>query len=394
MNLLETKRLYIQALPVFLLVLSGGMEMGWLMAFSFFVHIIICRLYRIPVLGIMWKGKLYRKSWLFIFIFIGTIVFSWFFNQGSMAEIGHYVERIAPFLLLGIIARDDSDVPKVFWVGITISLAFVCIDTFLHPHYVGGRWMGSFGWPMGLASVLIVLLPVVIFGIVKYWQSLRVFSILAGITALVGVNIMILTGARSAFITMLIVMCVLLGILLKVYGVKILKLVLPIILVAGIAVSCTSSNVLENRFQNKIEDDGRVYLIEVSKQIFDKSPVFGIGTKKWGVVYHEQYELPGKEKGMQSPHNIFLQSVNENGIIGLAGFLSLLFFQFWTLLKNGISHMQNNVLQLKWSAGLLLGFLAILIYGQFDYAFYGRYVMGLFWLYWGLAVYVIQKEDK
>lgn len=394
MKLSVSHHSYIYALPVFLLGLSVGLDIGWIMAAALLLHIDICVKNRESVWGTMWKSPLFMKSWLFIALFLGTILLSWLFNQGDLKEIGHYGERVAPFLLLGMIACEDVDVPKMLWIGLTVSVAYICGDTFLHPAFIDGRLRGTFGEPTGLAAVLTTLLPVVLFGIVKYRQEMTTFSIFAGATFLIGAYINVLTGARSAIITMVVILLVLTIFCVKCYGIKVFKFAIPAMLIFGIFISCFSGNLLKDRFQEDVRNDGRVYLMQVSKDIFMDNPVFGIGTKKWGDVYHEQYEYPHAEKGVQSPHNIFLHSVNENGLVGLAGFLSLLIFQYWSLLKRGIIISQNNVLQLKWTAGLFLGFLAILIDGQFDYGFYGRHVMSLFWLYWGISVYVLQKEEK
>lgn len=390
----EKYKLYIQVLPVLFLTVGCGINQGCFLILSFLSHVLVCRLYDYPILGNMWSSSLYRKSWLFMMVFIGTMIFPYFFNHGDISEIGHYVERMAPFLLFGIIAKDDINIPKMVWIGFIISIIYICFDTFMHPHYIEGRLMGTFAWPLGLTSVLITMLPFLLFGIIMYWKENFAFCCISFIVFVAGCHIIAMTGTRSAVIVMAVVFLGMLILIIKAQYWKVLKFVIPILLIVGFGVTCFSSNVLETRIHNQLQNDGRVYLMQVSEQIFKEYPVFGIGTKKWGEVYHNRFELPGREKNIQSPHNIFLQSANENGLIGLSGFLLLLIFQWHTMLKYGVISMVDTLRRLNWIGGMLLCFSAIIVYGFFDYAFFGRYVMNLFWFYWGLTVFIIQRGKQ
>lgn len=390
---IEKYKLYIQTLPMFFLTVGCGIDKGWFFVLAFLIHILVCRLYDYPILGNMWMSSLYKKSWLFMMFFIGTMIFSYFFNHGDISEIGHYVERMAPFLVFGIIAKNDVDIPKVVWIGLLVSVIYLCFDTFTHLRYIDGRLMGSFGWPLGLASVLITILPVLLFGIVMYGKGNPIFSCISLLAFAVGCHIIAMTGTRSAIIVTTVVLFGMLILIIKAQYWYILKFVFPVIVIAGIIITCFSSNVLDARIHNQLQNDGRVYLMQVSEQIFEEHPIVGIGTKKWGEVYHNRFELPGREKNIQSPHNIFLQSVNENGLIGLSGFLLLLIFQWRVMLKCGVISMVDKVRKVNWVGGMSICFSSILVYGFFDYAFFGRYIMSLFWFYWGLTVFIIQKGE-
>lgn len=385
---------YIMTLPIFLLTLGCGINKGGLIAVAVIVHLILCRIYKTPVLGSMWQSPLFKKSWLFMAVFIGTMVFSWLFNHGNMQEIGNYAERMIPFLVFGLIARNEVDVPRIVWYGTICSVVYIGVDTLFHPNYLGGRLMGAFGWPLSMASVLVVLLPVILFGISMYWKEQPVVSVMATLTFFAGGYLVALTGARSAAIALGIVLLGLLFFMIKTHNWKMLKVVVPLLLLISFTVAGFFSSEWESRFHNPLQTDGRIYLMQVSQQIFQEHPLVGIGVKEWGTVYHDRFELPGREKNMQSPHNIFLHSLNESGLIGLGGFLLLLGFQFSRLIRSGLAVYRKHDRKLEWTAGMLLTLLSIIVFGQFDYAFFGRYGMHLFWLSWGLAVYVLQEKKN
>lgn len=96
-------------------------------------------------------------------------------------------------------------------------------------------------------------------------------------------------------------------------------------LVLGVA----APQFISDRLHRDISQDGRVYLTEVAVQLIEEKPYIGIGLGRWGKVYHERFEAqnPFHEKNIQSPHNIYLQTWNETGIVGLSGFLILILFQ-------------------------------------------------------------------
>lgn len=392
-SFLKKNQQQIMSLPLFLLAFGCGVNENSLMLLALFIHLLLSYIYKEPIVGGLWHSKIYKQSWLFIGIFIGTMLFAWCFNNGSLKEISRYFSRILPFLLIGIIASNENKkTVKILWLGIVCGLAFLCGQTFNNFKFIDGRLCGSFAMPIGLASVLVTLLPFTFWGFTKCYAKNKIIGLLGLIISMCGLYLLLRTASRGAFLTFSIAILLYLLFLIFFKEWKKVSLSLLCVLIIAGSYSFMNFNRLQERMENDVHKDGRVYLYQVAATIFQEHPFVGIGVKKWGDVYRNRFQLPNREKNMESPHNIFIQSVNESGLIGLGGFIVLLGFQFRKLLEavwNAKIRKQQN---LRWAVGVLLCFIAIVINGLFDYAFFGRYVMGLFWFYWGIGTYVMQEE--
>lgn len=384
----------IMLLPLFLLAFGAGICDNKVMMLGLFMHLIICYVYKEPLTGAMWKSKLYKTGWIFCGVFLGSMVIAWFFNHGDFNEITRYFSRMLPFLLFGIMAKADRHTAATIWLGLLCGLLYLCIDTYTHYNFVAHRLTGSFAMPIGLASVLVTLLPFAIFGTARALKKHFIVGLIGLAISLTALHFMLLTGSRGALLTLgyiFIVYLLCLALFKDWRKIIFLGIVLFIALGSGLFFNY---NTIFTRMHNDVYRDGRVYLYQVSCAMFKEHPIVGVGVKQWGAVYKEKYELKGKESGIKSPHNIYLQSVNENGLIGLAGFIALLAFQFKHLFKAFLLSKNMASSKLRWVTGVMLSIMTILVYGLFDYAFFGRYVMTLFWLFWGLGVFLIQYEEK
>ena len=94
------------------------------------------------------------------------------------------------------------------------------------------------------------------------------------------------------------------------------------------------------------------------------------------------------KKNIQSPHNIYLQVWNETGLVGLSGFLILILFQLKVVLRSLIAYYRSHGPGFPWLAGFFLPILAIYLFGLFDYDFFGRHMMHLYWLFGGWSFIV------
>lgn len=80
-----------------------------------------------------------------------------------------------------------------------------------------------------------------------------------------------------------------------------------------------------------------------------------IGLGRWREVDERDYEKPGREKGLASPHNIYLYTLNESGRVGLLEFCAMFLFQFVALLKAGWFEKRRSAL--RWTVAVFLSLL-------------------------------------
>jgi O-antigen ligase len=400
MSFFKTYQSYIQLLPMFLLTLGCGLDIGALLVAAIVLYLVFCKVYDEPCISSVARSRIFKSSCIVMGVWVLSMLIPLIFNGGELNTIGKYVSRMIPFFLIGIMGKRHAYTLYTMWIGISISVLWYCIDTLCHPNFIdgtgilNGRLMGSFGWPNSLAIVMSLLLPVVLFGAVKYWKKQPVMGVISIFLYVSGLTIILLTGSRNAYIISALVMILVVGLLYACRDWLTLKVVVAGVIVVMASVLLMAPPLVCQRVHQNIGNDGRIYLMEVSKQMFEEHPVVGIGIGNWEKIYTERFELPGREKNMKSPHNIYLQTVNESGLIGLFGFLVLLGFQLRALWKSGFIHCHNQNKKLRWTGGLFLTVMAMLTSGFFDYDFFSRHPMHLYWFYWGMAVFDMYWHDK
>jgi O-antigen ligase len=121
---------------------------------------------------------------------------------------------------------------------------------------------------------------------------------------------------------------------------------------------------------------GRLDLWGEALSIAEDFPVLGIGLNTYSATAPKYKRGDG---GGIYPHNSFLQMLAETGIIGLAAFLLLLTYFFWTTVKRFME--ENSFLVL----GLACGVLGLLVQSFFDTHLYSLPFATIFWLMMGLT---------
>lgn len=400
MNFFKTYQAYIQLLPIFLLTLGCGLDIGALFVIAIVLYLAFCKVYDESYISEVAKSHIFKLSCITMGVWVLSMLIPSIFNGGELKIIGKYVGRMIPFFLICIMGKRYLYTLYTIWVGISISVFWYCIDTLRHPNFIGGtgflngRLMGTFGWPNSLAIVMSLLLPIVLFGTIKYWKKQPITGIISVLLYLSGLAIILLTGSRNAYIICTLVIILILGLLYACRDWLTLKFAATGVIIGMLLVLTIAPPLVSQRIHQNIGNDGRIYLMEVSKQLFEEYPIGGVGIGNWGKIYKERFELSGKEKNMQSPHNIYLQTVNESGLIGLFGFLFLLGFQLRALWKSGFIIRDNQERKLCWTGGIFLTVIAMITSGFFDYDFFSRHPMHLYWFYWGMAVFDMYWHDE
>lgn len=286
---------------------------------------------------------------------------------------------------------------RISWYGMLISLLVILLSVAQYPRWEGHRLFGPFSSPNTLGGLIIVLLPVIMFGIIRYRRNFPQQVLIATILAAAAIVVMLCTGSRNAYITFAITFFLLLWFVYRYHDIVSLRVMGAMTLVAVIAVGCMAPVILTQRLNRNLQSDGRVYLMQSGLQIATEHPLVGIGVGNWGRVYKQRFEAdnPNHEKNIQSPHNVYLHILNETGLVGLSGFLILMVYQLSLLYKSICQAYKKNRQAFPWIIGFGLSILSIYLFGLLDYDYFSRHMMHLNWFIWGMCLYaamVIEKE--
>lgn len=390
------RRAYILQLPLLMLVVSCGISSGSLMTTAFLLHLLICNYYHEPIMGPIFYKKIFHVSLAFIFIFFACSFIPLPFNDGQARLLFRYISRVAPFVLVAIIARPTSDSFRIMWYGWGISLIYFFVIVAHEPTWAFNRLIGPFSSPNTLAGLLVIMLPMVLFGVVKYRKSFLKSSIILLLFSMIAVFLVVCTGSRNAYGTFVISFFVLSWLIYRYRDTFSLKIIGTVIALICLGIAYASPMIISQRVERNIGQDGRVYLMQAGIQIAKEHPIVGIGAGNWGKVYKERFEAqnPNHEQNIQSPHNIYLHVLDESGIIGLTGFLALFIYQ----IKEIICWLHRIYAQekraLPWLGGIGLSIVSVFIFGFLDYDFFSRNMMQIYWLCWGLCLCAIESAKK
>lgn len=383
-SFLEQNKKIIQSLPLFLLCLGCILGEGRGLGISFIVYIVSLVMYKERPKGLFFNSSLTKETIKYLVVFFLSIVIPAFIMKGEFSEIGHYLERLLPFIMVMLYAQQMSDFSSVVTIGFAVGGFIMALTNYNTGNFQGGRLYGTFGSPNGLAASLLISFSMIFSGLAFYRERKFYLTCLL-IDAIFIFWVLCLTGSRGALMGVVAAFMSLVYCTYKIGYKKITKVLVCVFILCFLVSSSVLASNMEKRINNFINmRDGRVYLLNVSKKMLNEHPIFGVGINNWGKEYKKKYEGKNTEKNIDSPHNIFLHVLNENGIVGLFGFVSLLYFQFKTLIRRVFIEFTKGNYSII--IGVLSTYIAVLVHGQVDYAFFGKITMLCYWLFWGLVV--------
>lgn len=135
----------------------------------------------------------------------------------------------------------------------------------------------------------------------------------------------------------------------------------------------------------------RIMIWESSLLMIEKNPILGIGPGNFQNTYldFQKYFPPYLEWAVPEPHNIFLAFWLQAGILGLTGFLLLLFFIFKTIF-NIIKNKKDALLV----APLLGFFVYTILHGLADTTYWKNDLAFLFWINLFLLMHFYAKRSS
>ena len=393
-TIFKTKMQVLLLMPVFLLVLGCTLSMSKLLGIAVLLRVFLCWKYKRSYSKAIFKSKLFKQSIIFMSVYLLLLLIPTLIMHGNIGEIGHYAERMLPFFLLLFVTDENTDIWSVLWLAVSVGLFIVCLTTIPDVFSTSGRLHGFFGGANSLGGILALCMPLCYFGIYKFYENKKLV-VFSSLLLLVAVILMVLTQSRGAALGWIAsVVAFLVGIALKhSWGREKIFSYITIVVLFLLAFSFVNKDMGLN-FDRNIAKDARVALLKSSWHMFKDHPLLGVGVGNWRVEYDTNYGLNNIEKHMDSPHNIFLQELNEAGIIGLGGFLTLLSFQYCHLLKSAQADIKSTLPKLHWPFVILLTYVVTLIHGQVDYIFFQRSYQMLYWLLWGVYCWSVTYEKR
>jgi O-antigen polymerase len=238
---------------------------------------------------------------------------------------------------------------------------------------------GTFGNPNYLASFLLLSLPLVI------WRSNELPLLpntLKVICILFLISIIILTKSRASYIALV-------AILLTLYHKKILEVWFSLksgVKVLGV-VFLISGTVLMGLLLFNMDNEsslGRLFIWNITTDMFSDAPMVGIGNYAFEtnyLSYQKEYFLENMNAeihfaaNIRQAHNHFLETLAEQGIIGILIFAALILTILIRLLSYLRSNAQNTLI-----FPLFASFVGFLVFGLFDSPFFYFFTKLLFFL--------------
>lgn len=334
-----------------------------------------------------------KKYYLAIGIFIGTMLISAFLSgdikQGLKVWSNAWFWRLMPFFIITLAVREAERVKKVLIFSFAgIAIGGLCVVY----QGLGGdaRAAGFFGNPMTFAGYLCIYLPLLFVLLFEKSVSVRGRWFTGGLAILLSAALLF-NATRGAWLA---VVCTIS--LLLLYYLTQRKKLAAVILCCLLAVGAgltqyppvvqRAQSITDTKNQSNHE---RLLIWHSAYEMFKDHPVMGVGLGQYKDNYQKKYISPeAKEPFLSHAHNNFMQMLAENGLIGFAGFMTLIscfigysFKRFW---------QEGNPYALMMCASAL----ALVLQGLTEYNFGNGAVMKSFWLVQGCLLVLSQNWKK
>jgi O-antigen ligase len=311
-------------------------------------------------------------------IFSGNLVES-FKDFGSV-----YIYRFLPFFIaLCIINNRQIE----FNNDIIIFSAFIASSVAIYQGIFLDikRVIGLSNHPMVFAGLLCIVIPMSFINFFNenfsklkrsiYFLSFCFFSFA-----------LLLNATRGAWIAMAIVIAIVLFVAKN----SMRKMIALLAIFLLLCISFFNSGYFENRvlsIKSMQANSERLLIWESSKKMFLDNPITGVGLGNYTYQYQNKYISPqAKEPYLRNSHNIYLQFLAENGVIGFIGFLYL-FYKIITVSISAFRKKQN--MHALIGLGITFGFL---IHGLTECTFSNTNVVKLYWFVLGGCFAIVKNK--
>ena len=135
---------------------------------------------------------------------------------------------------------------------------------------------------------------------------------------------------------------------------------------------------LKDIFSERSSFESRIMIWKSSVLMIKNNFIFGIGPGNFQNKYlsYQKYFPPYLEWAVPQPHNLFLAFWLQSGIIGLTGFIILIFYWLKNTIREILANRKNSLV-LAVSLGIMI---YILLHGIFDTTYWKNDLALIFWI--------------
>ena len=327
----------------------------------------------------------YRAIGFFLATMLLSALFCGHVGQGLKVWSDFWVWRLMPFLIvtLAVKAEGAKRILIAASLGLAISMGYAIVEGFGGE----GRASGFYGHPMTLAGWLCLYVPLFLVALFERSLSLRLRQG-AGALFAIALACLLFNGTRGAWVAIAgVVSLIVLYYLFQ--RRKLAVWVAALLLMASVGLTHYEPFMQRLDTINAAQNTERFLMWESAYHMFEDHPVLGVGLSQYEDNYQQKYISPlAMEPELKHAHNNFMQMLAENGIVGFAGFLTLLstfigvsLYRFWKY-KN------------PYALAMAMGTLALIVQGMTEYNFGNSAVMKCFWLTEGCLLVLARAWER
>ncbi len=331
----------------------------------------------------------YRAIGFFLATMLLSALFCGHVGQGLKVWSDFWVWRFMPFFIVTLAVKAEG--AKKILTAASLGMALTMVYAIAEGLGGNGRADGFYGHPMTLAGWLCIYVPLFFVMIFEKSLSLRLRQ---GAGALFAISLacLLFNGTRGAWVAVTgVVWLIVLYYLFQ--RRKLAVWVAAFLLVVGAGLTqyepfMQRADTISNTTTVQSNTE-RLLMWESAFHMFQDHPVLGVGLSQYKDNYQQKYISPlAKEPELAHAHNNFMQMLAENGIVGFAGFLTLLstfigasLYRFWKY-KN------------PYALAMAMGALALIVQGLTEYNFGNSAVMKCFWLTEGCLLVLAREWER
>jgi O-antigen ligase len=311
----------------------------------------------------------------------------------ALEGVASLLGAIAAFALGALIIADQYDHKRIRRLICVLALALSTIALVLHfaPDAASPRLQLNFGSPNSAATLFGILCLLMIASILDAGRRMRRSTTTASADADSGAWDA-RSGASGAFnapvniVVLVLCLCCLLltasraGIaatlasavlLLAIAGWSrrgrgaLTPMLAMLALLIGVVLFWGLSFAADRLVMTEADSETRTLIVEAHWHAFMQRPWIGHGMNSFhtlNALVADQHNWPAL-RGVGAAHNIYLQALEEIGVIGVAAFAAMLAGPLWNTLRHALSRRRGQA----WAAGVFCAFILVFVHGWVDF---------------------------
>lgn len=311
-------------LPLFVFValvpIEETVNITGLGTLSRWAGIVFAAVYALPRLGRLVPGAIPVAGWAYLGW--ALLSFAWALDSGTtQGQLQTLIQlAIIGFLVADVVIHDPTVVRPLLWaysLSAAGTAAIGIVAYLVGGAVVEGRTAAIEG--QNPAQFATLLLPALIFGLHEVLQGRRV--LVAGSVALLCMGAIALSGTRSVWLAATVVIFLLLLPRLGIRRAILALCVLGVLTVATLQIPGVAT-LIADRTETAASTGGagRTDIWSVGVQIFESSPIIGVGYANFPVAFTPAVVRSanvGAIGANEGPHNIVVGTAGELGVVGL-----------------------------------------------------------------------------